>query len=130
MVPTLWQQYQQLVDLYRYYLDLVVKTSSAFWLIAGGVLAFAFANSTEPNVRWALIVPIVMSSFLIVVLLVGRSMIRELHQALRALSDEIELRQRVHSEILVWAIDGLAGLLVVITILLVWLLAAFPRAAA
>jgi hypothetical protein len=127
MEPPLWRQYDQLVDLYRYYLELVLKTASAFWLIVGGILAFAFANSDQPDARWALVVPVVMSVSLLVMTLWVRPMSRELCDAIEELADELGVRQRVHAVLLVRTVSAIIGLLILVAGLMVWFLVAFPQ---
>ena len=123
--PTDWEQYQQLTDLYKYYLDLAVKSTSIFWLITGGVLTFAFANSDNGSARWALLVPIAMG-----VVLAG-SMARlkrhsdELDDSMRTLAERLGLTQRAHSEILPTTIYWLGWLFLAIAVLVLVLLAAF-----
>ena len=92
---------------YRFYLELAVKTSTAFWLITGGVLTLVLANSEQRHMIWALLIPIVMSIGLISALLRGRPMAIELSDAISDLSIELHVRQRVHAEILVWTVQGL-----------------------
>jgi hypothetical protein len=124
MSPTTWEQYEQLVGFYRFYLELAVKTSTAFWLITGGVLTLVLANSDQDHVIWALSIPIVMSIGLISALLKGRPMAIELSDSIRDLSIELRVRQRVHAEILVWTVQGLllaasAAALVLLLVLVV-----------
>ena len=120
--PSDWEQYEQLVGLYRFYLELAVKTSTGFWLIAGGVLTLVLANSDQALIGWALLIPIIMGLGLVVAMMRGRPKAIELRDAIKELSTTLELNQRTHAEILVWTGDGLllaaiAAVLVLIVVL-------------
>lgn len=113
MVASQWQQYEHLVDLYRYYLDLAVKGTAAYWVVVGGVLTLVLANSQESEVLWALSIPILMSIGLLTALLVGRSKAQELARSIESLADNLDLEQRTHAELLVWTVHGLIGITIV-----------------
>ena len=57
----LWRQYQQNVDLYKFYMDLVIKFNIFYYAVTGGIISFYFANSTIPNIKYSLLLPILMS---------------------------------------------------------------------
>jgi hypothetical protein len=57
----LWRQYNLHVDLYKFYLDISLKLNVFFYLITGGILTFYFANSSEPLIRYSLLLPIILS---------------------------------------------------------------------
>jgi hypothetical protein len=53
-----WREYEYLGGLYRFYLDLVVKTAGGYFVIVGGILTLVLANvNEEPVVVVALLVP-------------------------------------------------------------------------
>src|SRR6185436_12214741 len=57
----LWRQYNLQIELYKYYLDLSIKANSFFYFITGSILAFYFANSTLPLIKYSLLLPMIMS---------------------------------------------------------------------
>ena len=57
----LWRQYSCHIDLYKYYLDMVIKLNAFYYAITGGILTFYFSHTTLPNLRFALVLPIAMS---------------------------------------------------------------------
>jgi hypothetical protein len=57
----LWKQYQQNVDLYKFYLDLLIKFNVFYYAVTGAIISFVLAHSTEPLIRYALVLPLVMS---------------------------------------------------------------------
>lgn len=127
MSPSLWDQYRQLVGLFRYYLDLGAKTASLYWLVTGGVATLTFANAERPGVEWALVVPILLSGAIVLALFIMLPSARELRDSIAVLATEAGLRQPVHAEILVWLIHGLIIMLLVSVALLVAAFAALSR---
>jgi len=65
----LWHQYQMNVDLYKGYLDLVVKINVFYYDITGAIVSFYFSNASEPLIKWSLLLPLLMSIALGVFLL-------------------------------------------------------------
>jgi len=59
----LWKQYQLHIDLYKHYLDLVVKFNVFYYAITGAFLSYYFSHLASPFVKWSLIFPIAMSVF-------------------------------------------------------------------
>lgn len=57
----LWKQYAQTVELYKFYMDLVVKLNVFYYAVTGGILSFYFGNPGIENIKFSLILPIVMS---------------------------------------------------------------------
>ncbi len=67
----LWNQYKLNVDLYRSYLELVVKINVFYYGITGAILSFYFAHPQEALLKYALLLPLVMSVALGVFFLIG-----------------------------------------------------------
>jgi hypothetical protein len=42
----LWKQYQQNVDLYKFYLDLLIKFNVFYYAVTGAIISFVLAHST------------------------------------------------------------------------------------
>jgi hypothetical protein len=61
-----WREYQMSIDLYKFYVELVVKLIVAYYAITGGILSFYFAQNTRPLARWALVLPSLLSAALAV----------------------------------------------------------------
>jgi len=73
----LWRQYQMNVDLYKGYLDLVVKINVFYYAITGAILSFYFSNSSdEPHIKWSLLLPLIMSIALGTFFIVGARLAR------------------------------------------------------
>jgi len=57
----LWREYQLSVDLYKFYIDLVVKVVLAYYAITGGILSFYFTRPDLELARWGLVFPSIVS---------------------------------------------------------------------
>src|SRR5437667_9500969 len=57
----LWKQYALNVDLYKFYLELVVKVNAFYYAITGAILAYYFQHSMERLSRFAVLLPILFS---------------------------------------------------------------------
>jgi hypothetical protein len=124
--PGDWEQYKQLVELYTFYLNLFLTTLSVFWLISGGVATFVFSQSDSPGIRWALLVPIIMTGSLAITLLASRRKAKEMVNAVGVLARKLDVQQPVHAELLLWLVNAGAFLMVSSTVLWIVGIAAFP----
>jgi len=60
-----WKQYETQIDLYKFYLDLVVKINAFHFAISGAIISFYFANRDTDSIQWALLLPAVLSICLV-----------------------------------------------------------------
>jgi hypothetical protein len=58
---TLWKQYALHVDLYKFYLDIVVKVTVFYYAITGAILTYYFQHTFDGVARFALLLPFVFS---------------------------------------------------------------------
>ncbi len=61
MNETLWKQYQQHIDTYKFYLSITVKIMGLYFAVTGAMLSFYFTNSTIESAKLALYLPWIMS---------------------------------------------------------------------
>jgi len=52
-----WRQYQQHIDTYKFYLELVVKIIGLYFAVSGVMLSFYFANTDSEHAKLALYLP-------------------------------------------------------------------------
>lgn len=57
----LWKQYALHVDLYKHYLEQIQKFSVFYYAVTGAIISFYFTRSDLPIVKYALLLPILMS---------------------------------------------------------------------
>jgi len=70
----LWREYQLSVDLYKSYLDIVVKVVVGYYAVTGGILSFYFSSKKPAVARWALVLPCLVSVALAWIFLWGASL--------------------------------------------------------
>lgn len=107
--PSLWDEYQQLVGLFRFYLELTVKTTSAYWAVSGGILALVLVND-RPEMVWALVIPILLSIGVSMALWKSRDMAQGLSREIAALAKTLKLKQPTHADILVQVVRWMSVL--------------------
>jgi hypothetical protein len=57
----LWKQYELHIDLYKHYLELVIKFNVLYYAITGAILSFYFSQDNLDIIRFSLIFPVAMS---------------------------------------------------------------------
>ncbi len=57
----LWRQYSQNVELYKFYMEIVIKFNIFYYAVTGAIVSFFFKNSTISNIKYSLLFPILMS---------------------------------------------------------------------
>ncbi|MHB1642726.1 MAG: hypothetical protein ACYDD9_06440 [Acidithiobacillus sp.] len=58
----LWRQYQQNVDLYKFYMDLTIKFNVFFYAATGAIVSYVLAQHNGNDlIQYALVLPLVMS---------------------------------------------------------------------
>lgn len=58
----LWKQYQQNIDLYKFYMELTIKFNVFFYAVTGAIISYVLSQLNGNNlIQYALILPLVMS---------------------------------------------------------------------
>ena len=61
----LWREYALNADLYKFYMDICIKSNLLYFEITGGILTFVLTRAQFPLAKYALALPVIMSlSFL------------------------------------------------------------------
>jgi hypothetical protein len=119
-----WREYQQLVDLYQFYLDLVVKTVAAYFVIVGAILTVVLANvDSEPIIVISLVVPVLLSLLLAIGARRAKPQVTELRQGMDELGAALRVRVTPHIQILDQAVGGLGFVMLCATLVLIALFA-------
>jgi hypothetical protein len=87
----LWRQYALHVDLYKFYMNVVIKINIFYYAITGGLLSYYFSNQDNPLLKWSLILPIIMSFALSFIFLYGSGLIKITRQELFNIRDRLNL---------------------------------------
>src|SRR5438093_1162940 len=104
-VETEWREYQLLVEVYKFYLDLAVKFVAAYFAICGAIVTLVLANfSADRIVANALWVPFLMSLLVAVGTWMATPKAKETQRDIRRLRTKLHLDSTVHVELLVWIV--------------------------
>ena len=57
----LWSQYKQNVDLYKFYMELLLKLETFYYAITGAIFSYYFSNVGIPEIKYSLFLPLIMS---------------------------------------------------------------------
>jgi hypothetical protein len=57
----LWRDYALSADLYKFYLDIIVKVNVLYYAITGGIVSFCLTQQAINYAKWGLVLPLLMS---------------------------------------------------------------------
>lgn len=117
----LWRQYQLNVDLYKGYLDLIVKINVFYYAITGAILSFYFANQNDLT-KLSLLLPLLMSVTLGVFFIVGAFLARVPRKETFRIRDVLGLMAAPEIGVLILLLGIFAVLMFVVASGLVWIL--------
>jgi uncharacterized membrane protein YeiH len=118
----LWEQYNLNVDLYRSYLELVVKMNVFYYAVTGAIVSYYFTHATEPMVKWSLLLPLLMSVALGVFFLIGAWLARVPREETFKIRDALGLIAAPEIGVLIMLLIIVAVLMFVVAGGLVWVL--------
>ena len=90
-VDLLWKQFALNVDLYKFYLELVIKINVFYYGITGAIVSYYVQHRTDGVTRYALLLPILFSFALGITLLYGAALIPVVRRELFAIRDRLKL---------------------------------------
>lgn len=89
----LWRQYQQNVDLYKFYMDLTIKFNVFFYAVTGAIVSYVLAHHNGNDlIQYALVLPLVMSLCFGVFFIYGAVLMRVLRGDIFAIRDALQLQ--------------------------------------
>ncbi len=87
----LWKQYALHVDLYKHYLDLVLKFNIFYYASTGAILSFYFSKTDVGLIKFSLLFPIMASVCFGVLFLYGANALRVTRQEMFDIRDKLDL---------------------------------------
>ena len=113
----LWKQYEISVDLYKHYLKLAIEINVFYYAITGAIVSYYFAHRTaEPEIRFALALPILMSILLAAFFIYGSIMNRYSREEMFRIRDALGLRVAPEFAVLSWILIIFAALMGLVAI--------------
>jgi len=95
-----WREYEVQVDLYKHYMDMLMKVNAFFYIITGGILSFYFVNYGRPFVRFALLFPILMGFVLGAIFIYAASKRKIVVKIMREALESLDLVKAPDAQIL------------------------------
>lgn len=90
----LWKQYEQHIATYKFYLEILVKLVGVYFVVAGAMLSFYFANGgSDPDAKYSLYLPWLMSLGFFVFFSIGA------HWSTVTRDDVFKLRDRLELDV-------------------------------
>lgn len=115
-----WKQYETLADLYKFYVDQLVKFHTFYFAIAGGLALYVLGNR-QGAVPLALLLPLVISLGGVVTFGFGIRKSRELTDAIKGIALRLDILS-AHTEVLEFLCWSFLAVHLLIAGGLIWLL--------
>jgi hypothetical protein len=98
----LWKQYAIYVDLFKFYVDITWKSSTWFYAITGAILAYYFSHiqDNNPLLRYALVLPIILSLGFAFIYDRGSRQTEDLENKLKYIRERLRLPGKPHVDFL------------------------------
>ncbi len=113
----LWKQYEINADLYKHYLKLAIEMNVFYYAITGAIVSYYFAHRTDaPEIRFALMLPILMSILLAGFFVYGSIMNRYSREEMFRVRDALGLRVAPEFAVLGWLLVLFAALMVLVAL--------------
>ena len=94
-------QYWRLAELWRFYLDLIVKVNVFFTGVAGSLVAYVIGGrKDDPEIEMALLLPFLLSCGFFIISFRGIRQSRELERSMNQIAAKISLAQPIHASLL------------------------------
>lgn len=87
----LWKQYEQHINTYKFYLEILVKIMTMFFAVTGAMLSFYFTKTDIPTAKLALYLPLIMSAGLFIFFSLGAYLSTITRTDVFNLRDQLEL---------------------------------------
>ena len=112
----LWKQYEINVDLYKHYLKLTIEINVFYYAITGALLSYYLAHHSQPSLRFALVLPFLMSVLLAVLFIYGANLNRITRAEMFRVRDALGLQVAPDFLVLTWLLAICAILMFAVAI--------------
>jgi|JI8StandDraft_2_1071088.scaffolds.fasta_scaffold30184_2 hypothetical protein len=87
----LWRQYASNIELFKHYLKLAIEINVFYYGISGALVSFALSRPEIESLRFALLLPLVMSLAFAGLYVYGASLLTVMREETFKLRDQLEL---------------------------------------
>lgn len=117
----LWKEYEIYIDIFKYYLDLLLKFNIFYYASTGAILSFFFTQTEKRFVEYSLIFPILVSTAFGILFLYGASQFETIQKNISEVRDQLKLNTRREFDVFIVLLNASAlfmiGIAVVIFVL-------------
>ena len=104
-LESLRKQYEVYVDLFKFYLDTILKTTIWYFTITGAILSFHFSdkNPAAATTIHAVLLPALISIVLSVIFFSGSRLANKMQDELDRIRGDLGLEGAPHIQVLIWS---------------------------
>jgi len=129
-LPSLWTQYERLIDLHKFYFENIIKAVSFYLGIEGAILTYIISVSKnfddDNTMHLMLAFPLLFSIGATVIAAVGIVQTKDLSRTVNQVQEELQIGWRPHAEVLVFFTILFTILSLLVSVGIVWLMVADP----
>jgi hypothetical protein len=112
----LWKQYEISVDLYKHYLKLAIEINVLYYAVTGALLSYYFAHKADGPIRFALVLPLLMSVMLGGLFIYGAILNRISRAEMFRVRDGLRLQAAPDFAVLSWFLSICATLMLSVSV--------------
>lgn len=112
----LWNQYELHVELYKQYLDLLLKFNAFYYAATGAILSYYFSKPELPWMRYSLLFPVLMSAGFATLFAYGACQSEATRLDIFKIRDELGLYSAPEYRVLKIFLFVSAGLMVIVAV--------------
>ena len=124
-LESLRKQYETYVDLFKFYLDLILKATVWYYTITGAILSFHFSdkNPQAATTIHAVLLPALFSVVLFLIFFGASTLAVKMQNELDRIRDDLGLEGAPHVQVLIWStrLFGLTYIIVGAVLFAYWL---------
>ena len=120
-IDILWKQYQENIDLYKFYMDLIIKFNMFYYAVTAGIISFYFANTGIESIKYLLLLPTMMSVFFALFFIYAAKLMNPLRNEVFKIRDEIGFTTSIDIGVLSVLLYIFSVLYIIIAIALLYL---------
>ena len=114
----LWKQYELHADLYKHYLKLTIEINVLYYAVTGALVSYYLAHRTVASIRFALVLPLLMS-FLFGGLFICGAMLNRVSRAeMFEVRDKLGFKVAPEFSVLGWLLGICATLMISVAVVL------------
>lgn len=87
----LWKQYAMWVDLFKFYIDITIRINIFYYAITGAILSYYLSHSSEPLIKYSLLLPVGMSLAFLLLFIIGMILLEVSRREVFSIRDELGL---------------------------------------